>query len=166
MQFIQNIEDWSYALSGPTDSYRLDPPQKSPSYSGSTLPPSTFLRINPTTTWCPELKTRSLILNDKRFTVECFHCYLSMTLNITCCIFKYHNFEEVYWLRRCFLFVWISQERKGNIIVIGNHHINEAWCLVFPRSCIIDSLKSEWFDVGSDTWFDSVLIRRGVHFHF
>lgn len=157
MQFIQNIEDWSCALSGPTDSYRLDPPQK-----GATPPPP-FLRINPTTTWCPELKTRSLILNDKRFTVECFHCYLSMTLILHVVFINIINFEEVYWLRRCF-FVWISQERKGYIIVIGNHHINEAWCLVFPRSCIIDSLKSDWFDVGSDTWFDSVLISRGVHF--
>lgn len=93
-------------------SYRPDPPQKSPSYSGSTLPPSTFLRINPTTTWCPELKTRSLILNDKRFTVECFHCYLSMTLILHVVFLNIINFEEVYWLRRCF-FVWISQERKG-----------------------------------------------------
>lgn len=164
MQFIQNIEDWSCALSGPTDSYRLDPPQKSPSYSGSTPPPSTFLRINPTTTWCPELKTRSLILNDKRFTVECFHCYLSMTLILHVVFLNIINFEEVYWLRRGFLFEF--HKREKDILVIGNHHINEAWCLVFPRSCIIDSLKSEWFDVGSDTWFDSVLIKRGVHFHF
>lgn len=163
MQFIQNIEDWSYALSGPTDSYRLDPPQKSPSYSGSTLPPSTFLRINPTTTWCPELKTRSLILNDKRFTVECFHCYLSMTLILHVVFLNIINFEEVYWLRRFFC-LFEFHKREKDTIVIGNHHINEAWCLVFPRSCIIDSLKSDWFDVGSDTWFDSVLIRRGVHF--
>lgn len=165
MQFIQNIEDWSYALSGPTDSYRLDPPQKSPSYSGATLPPSTFLNINPTTTWCPELKTRSLILNDKRFTVECFHCYLSMTLILHVVFLNIINFEEVYWLRRFFC-LFKFHKREKDIIVIGNHHINEAWCLVFPRSCIIDSLKSEWFDVGSDTWFDSVLIRRGVHFPF
>lgn len=166
MQFIQNIEDWSYALSGPTDSYRLDPPQKSPSYSGSTLPPSTFLRINPTTTWCPELKTRSLILNDKRFTVECFHCYLSMTLILHVVFLNIINFEEVYWLRRFFFCLFEFHKREKDIIVIGNHYINEAWCLVFARSCIIDSLKSEWFDVGSDTCFDSVLIRRGVHFHF
>lgn len=162
MQFIQNIEDWSYALSGPTDSYRLDPPQKSPSYSGSTLPPSTFLRINPTTTWCPELKTRSLILNDKRFTVECFHCYLSMKLIL------HVVFLNIITLKRStdwgVVFLFEFHKREKDTIVIGNHHINEAWCLVFPRSCIIDSLKSDWFDVGSDTWFDFVLIGRGVHF--